>query len=80
MNENSILVVSDMQDLRDTRAADPKFLNMDFAFSSRSATKFMGWHQEAIYVTARAEHNMSHEIRKVIALRRSKGALICPVN
>lgn len=81
MTEYSLLIVSDMTDLRNVREADPqKFNGMDFVFACRDGKKLMGWVPENIYVTIRAEHNMSPEVRKLMLLRKAQGSKICPVN
>lgn len=78
---NDILVVSDMSDLRSVRAIDPaKFNGMDFVFACRDGRKLTGWVPEVIYVSLRAEHNMSNDVRGLISLRKNQGSKVCPVN
>lgn len=79
--ENSILIVSDMADLRVARHDNPeRFRNMDFIFSSRDGHKLHGWVPDFIFISDRAGENMAQGVEELIKLRRVQGSKVCPVN
>jgi hypothetical protein len=80
MNQSSILVVSDMADLKTVTANNIQMLGREFMFSCRDGKQLNGWVPEVIYITERAQNNMSVDVRRIIDAKRSKGAQLCPVS